>query len=655
MSNGRTTPKASFAFSAAVCLMGACVTDAREPTQDEPGAATSSVQSRGLVCQAPTQVQGFRFPYRSQARIHAGFATQSMVVKVEYWNDATQQYSAPSTYWDSSWAQTQDEQLRSLITPTDFDDCRAYPPGRGFGCTLNEFVARSGRYRFTAQIQDSQGNGDSCQWETTFTAPSAPITSRQTIDGRDGQLLTRTVDGSEVRIVHLYGGPRRRGFDHGYLLATEIVSNAEKLITWGYRDDGSLGVVDFMDVNGNPEDVICYDHSGIYGQPTIRTILGSRIQFPRVLRRELEGVLAGVRAYYADHGLSGPTLSLRQTTRGDGTELCPAGNVNFELADLIALNTLDDFCKSFSIEGDRVIDAGPSSSAGRIVGSTMEWTADLLGHSNYLFVHHAIRGTFVHSSWAGFLVAYGPLLNASGVVTGGIMSNKGRLPFGRSAGYDGEYWYDRLSSDPSLTKRSFSAEIREGIIGATSAEGLRARVLAAVSPLEFYTNHSTIITDATSNGDVTKVIETHHVDGVHLRGIGDANLGSTMALEYYGSTTYPEQDFIAATWCGQFLHCATDYGDDCAAHCTDGNARDDDYDRLAVQLHAADKIALATARRILQDAATEPTLLQFVLVLPATKEMLLGYSRFEGATFSHGGVRGNQVLLTWQQMTQTQH
>jgi hypothetical protein len=63
---------------------------------------------------------------------------------------------------------------------------------------------------------------------------------------------------------------------------------------------------------------------------------------------------------------------------------------------------------------------------------------------------------------------------------------------------------------------------------------------------------------------------------------------------------------------------------------------------------AGGRASLADAERLLQEIASEPALLQMVILLPNSREALIGFSNVEQP---NGGARSQQILLSWDETT----
>jgi hypothetical protein len=163
-----------------------------------------------------------------------------------------------------------------------------------------------------------------------------------------------------VPVLRLSGGPRERGYAHGYFLAQEIVDV--------FRQFRPLVV--------SAED---YERK-------VRPQVRDRFRFPEVVREELEGMLEGIRARFARDALFDPGL---------GREI--------DRLDLLAMQAMPDWypfhCSAFVVWGS-LAPEGP------VTGRNLDFAIHPVLLRNHLLVYHARSGegrAWISLTWPGLV------------------------------------------------------------------------------------------------------------------------------------------------------------------------------------------------------------------------------------------------------------
>ena len=170
----------------------------------------------------------------------------------------------------------------------------------------------------------------------------------------------RVTEHAGLRVVHVWGGAKERGYAHGFLLGKDIA--AVLTAEFSARFSRMPGLL-----------------------TQARAALGRLVTFPDEIRVEIEAVFEGIVA-------SGVSREMPELDRA------------FDLDDLLVANALDVFglmgCSGFTAWGEQVVGGGV------LTGRNFDWpfTGDHMLDSTVLLVQHLPGGRAVASvSWPGFV------------------------------------------------------------------------------------------------------------------------------------------------------------------------------------------------------------------------------------------------------------
>lgn len=184
-------------------------------------------------------------------------------------------------------------------------------------------------------------------------AAAPPVAAPHAVNGRVDQI-------GALRVLHVFGSAKERGYAHGFLLGKDIA--AILVAEWTKR---------------------FARHQPLLQQA--RGALGRLVVYPDDVRAEIDALFAGI----VDSGASRDMPELER---------------EFDATDLLVANALDVFglmgCSSFTLWGDQVVGGGV------LTGRNFDWplTGEHLLTATMLVVQHFDDGRAVASvSWPGFV------------------------------------------------------------------------------------------------------------------------------------------------------------------------------------------------------------------------------------------------------------